>query len=181
MSTSLFLIGIGKVVFGILIGAAGIFIGSRVLARMMRRAGSDHELSHGNLAVAVLEASGLVALGILAQHAVSATFSAMDLMYRGQALAPPMLGRFALYGIVHVTVSLAVGAAALAMGTWIFARLTRGVDEMAEVRRGNVGPSLVLGAVMVVMALMTAPGLETMLDGLLPLPTLGRDELVAPS
>jgi uncharacterized membrane protein YjfL (UPF0719 family) len=181
MSTSLFLIGLGKILFGILVGAAGIFLGSRVLAWMMRRGGSDEALLHGNLAVAVLEASGLIALGILAQHAVSATFSAMDLMYRGQALVPPMLARFALYGLVHVSVSLAAGAAALATGTWIFARLTRGVDEMAEVRRGNVGPSLVLGAVMIVMALMTAPGLQTTLDGLLPLPVLARDELPAPS
>lgn len=181
MNPSLFLIGIGKVIFGIVVGAAGIFSASRVLGKVMRWGDTDAEVKRGNLAAAVLEASALVAFGILVQHAVSSTFSAMDLMYRGQNLAPPMIGRFVVYGLIHAGVSLVVGAFALAVGTWIFGRLTRGVDELAEVRKGNVAPALVLGAVMVVMALVTAPGLETALDGILPLPTLDRDEMVAPT
>jgi uncharacterized membrane protein YjfL (UPF0719 family) len=181
MNLWFFLMGLGKVAFGIAVGAAGIFCASRLLGRMIRWGETDEEIRRGNLAAAVLEASALVAFGILVQHAVSATFSAMDLMYRGHELAPPMLGRFLVYGLIHVGVSLVVGTGALAMGTWIFGRLTRGVDELAEVRKGNVAPALILGAVMVVMALVTAPGLQTALDGLLPLPTLQRDEMVAPS
>lgn len=181
MLPTLFLIGLGKVAFGILVGAAGIFCASRLLNRLVRWGESDAELRRGNMAVAVLEASALVAFGILVQHAVGATFSAMDLMYRGRDLSGAMAGRFAVYGLVHVSVSLVVGTFALATGGWIFARLTRGVDELAEVRKGNVAPALVLGAVMVVMALVVAPGLQTALDGLLPLPTLAADELVAPS
>jgi len=145
------------------------------------RSSSDDELRRGNVATAVLEAAALLSFGILVQHAVSTTFSAMDLTYHGHEPSPPMLGRFALYGLLHVSISLIVGTGALAIGTWIFGRLTRGVDELAEVRKGNVAPALVLGAVMVVMALVTAPGLQTALDGLLPLPVLDRDELVAPS
>jgi uncharacterized membrane protein YjfL (UPF0719 family) len=181
MHLSLFLLGLGKVVFGIVVGAAGIFSASRLLGRLVRWGDTEAEIQRGNMAAAVLEASALVAFGILVQHAVSATFSAMDLTYRGHDLAAGMLGRFAVYGLLHVGVSLAVGACALAVGAWIFGRLTRGIDELAEVRKGNIGPAMVLGAVLVVMALVTAPGLQTALDGLLPLPTLARDELVAPS
>lgn len=181
MNLTLFLIGLGKILFGIVVGAAGVFLASRVLGRLLRWGEADEELKRGNLAVAALGAAGLYALGLLAQHAVSATFAAMDLMYRGKRLEAPMIGKFALYGLIHVGVSLAVGAGALAVGAWIFNRLTRGVDELAEIRKGNMAPALVLGAVIVVMALVAAPGLETALDGLLPLPTLERDEMVAPS
>lgn len=181
MNASLFLFGLGKVIFGIIVGAAGVFCATRLLGRMMRRGDADAAIRSGNLAEAILEAAALVSFGIVVQPAVSATFSAMDLMHRGNELTGPMIGRFVLYGLVHVGVSLAVAACALAAGTWLFGRLTRGVDEMAEVRKGNVAPALVLGAVMIVMALMTAPGLQSALDGLLPLPTLGRDEGIAPS
>ncbi len=180
MNASLFLIGIGKILFGILVAAAGVLLGARVLGRLLRWGELDEDLKQGNVAVGVLGAAGLFALGLLAQHAVAATFSAMDLMYRGKRLAAPMLGRFAVYGLIHVGVSLAVGAAVLGIGVVLFGRMTRGVDELAEIRKGNVAPALVLGAVMVVIALMAAPGLETALDGLLPLPTLARDELVEP-
>ena len=40
---------------------------------------------------------------------------------------------------------------------------------------------IAMNKMMIVMALMTAPGLQTTLDGLLPLPVLARDELLAPS
>ena len=50
-----------------------------------------------------------------------------------------------------------------------------------EPENQNVAPAIVLGTVMVVISLVVAPGLETALDGLLPLPTLARDEVVAPS
>jgi uncharacterized membrane protein YjfL (UPF0719 family) len=181
MHIDLFLIGLGKIVFGIVVGAAGIFIASRMLGGILRWGASDQEIRRGNVAAAALEAAALVAFGILVQHAVTATFSAMDLMYRGTELAPAMIGRFALYGLVHTGVSLVAGVGSLAAGSWLFGKLTRGVDELAEVRKGNLAPALVLGAVMIVMALVTAPGLETALDGLLPLPTLARDELTAPS
>lgn len=181
MNLVLFLTGLGKVAFGIAVGALGIFLASRVLNRLLRSGEADEEQKKGNVAAGVLYASSLVALGLLVQHAVSATFSAMDLMHRGVAITGPVLMRFGIYALVHVTFSLAVGAGVIAIGTAIFAKLTRGIDEIAEVRKGNVAPALVLGAVMVVMAMMTAPGLQTALDGLLPLPTLGRDQLIAPS
>jgi uncharacterized membrane protein YjfL (UPF0719 family) len=178
---SLFWIGLGKIAFGILVGVAGIFSASRALGRLVRWGEADAEIRRGNVARGALEAAALLSFGVLVQHAVTATFSAMDLAYRGRDLDARALVQFAVYGLVHVGVSLVVGTAALAVGTWVFGRLTRGVDELAEVRRGNVAPALVLGAVMVVMALVVAPGLQTALDGLLPLPTLARDEIVAPS
>jgi uncharacterized membrane protein YjfL (UPF0719 family) len=181
VNVALFVIGIGKILFGILVGALGVWLGSRVLARLMRLGEMDEELAKGNMGVAVISAAGLLSLGLLVQHAVSATFAAMDLMYRGQKFAPAMLSKFAFYSLSHVALSLAVGAAAIAVGTFLFVRLTRGVDEIAEIRKGNVAPAIVLGAAMVVIALVAAPGLETALDGLLPLPELARDEVMAPS
>jgi uncharacterized membrane protein YjfL (UPF0719 family) len=181
MNSSLFFVGLAKVLFGIAVGALGIFFASRALGRLLRWGNVDAEVQGGNVAAGVLKGSGLIALGILVQHTVTATFSAMDLLYRGQDIHAGMLAQFAAYALAHISFSLAVGSCVLALGAWIFNHLTRGVDEMAEVRRGNVAPSIVLGAVMIVMALMTAPGLQMALDGLLPLPTLGRDEILAPS
>jgi uncharacterized membrane protein YjfL (UPF0719 family) len=178
---TLFLIGLAKIVFGILVGAAGIFSASRLLGRLIRWGEADAEIRRGNVATAVLEGAALLAFGILVQHAVGATFSAMDLTYRGRDLGGAALVRFFAYGLAHVGISLVVGTFALAVGSWIFGKLTRGVDELDEVRKGNVAPAIVLGAVMVVMALVAAPGLQTALDGLLPLPTLDRDVIEAPT
>jgi uncharacterized membrane protein YjfL (UPF0719 family) len=173
--------GLGKVLFGVLVGAVGIFFATRLFGRITGFRHVDTELARGNNACAVLMASATVALGILAQHAVVATFSAMDLAFRNQKFDKAMLVAFLIYGTAHVVTAFAVGLGVLRLGTFLFDRLTHGVDEMAEIQKGNLAPAIVLGGVVIVLALMTAPGLEMALDGLLPLPTLGRDEMIAPA
>jgi uncharacterized membrane protein YjfL (UPF0719 family) len=181
MNLSLMLVGLAKALFGIVVGALGIFVAGRALHRLMGSGEVDAAQRSGNVAVGVLKAGSLVALGVLLQHPVVATFNAMDLMYRGESFTFGILRRFLTYAAIHLGVSIVVAALVLALGTWLFARLTREVDEMAEIRRGNAAPALVLAAVMIVLALMTAPGLETTLDGLLPLPELGRDQVGGPA
>lgn len=180
MNTSIFFIGLAKIGFGVVVAALGMFAGTRFFARLTKLGKVDEELAKGNHAVSVLMAAAVIALGLLAQHAVVATFSALDLAYRDQKFEPEMLLAFCLYGGVHVATALAVGLIVLRLGTAMFGWLTRGVDEMAEIRKGNLAPALVLGAVIVVLALMAAPGLEMALNGLLPLPELGRDMVLAP-
>jgi hypothetical protein len=181
MNLALVLIGLGKVVFGLLVGVLGIFIASRVLGRMLHGGAADEAVRGGNAALGLLNGFGIVSLGILGQHAVLATFNAMDLLYRGKGLEGGMVGRFVGYGLVHVGLSLVVGSGVLAFGAWIFGKLTRDVDEIDEVKKGNMSAAMVMGGVLLVLAIMTAPGLQTALDGLLPLPVLRPDELVAPS
>jgi len=181
MNASLFLVGIAKALFGIVVGAGGIFVAARTLHRLIGSGSTDSHTRDGNLAIGILKAGSLVALGILLQHSVSATFAALDLLYHDRALSFAGVANIGVYALVHLAFSIFVSAGVLALGSWLFTTLTRGVDEMEEIREGNLAPALVLAAVMVVLALMTAPGLQTALDGLLPIPELGRDEVIAPS
>jgi uncharacterized membrane protein YjfL (UPF0719 family) len=181
MNLSLLLVGLAKIAFGVIVGAFGIFLGNRMVNLLTRRRDSEEQLGRGNLAIGILEAASLLSLGILVQHAVQATFDAMDLLHRDHAFTTKALMHFCFYGAVHVGVALLVGAIVIALGTALFNRLTAGVDEMREVRAGNSAPALVLAAVIVVLALVTAPGLRTTLDGLLPIPELQRDVLPMPS
>ncbi len=181
MNTTLFFIGVAKLAFGVLIAAFGVYFGLRVVHRLLKIEGADRALAEGNVAVGAMQASCLIALGLLVQPAVQASFDAVDLLYRGQSLSPAMLGRFAMYALLHVGTSLVVGAAVIAIGIGIFVRLTHEVDELAEIRKGNVAPALALAAVLIVMSLLAAPGLRSMLDGLLPLPELPRNVIQMPT
>ncbi|MCA9618612.1 MAG: DUF350 domain-containing protein [Myxococcales bacterium] len=181
MNSSLFLVGLAKALFGLLVAVAGIFLAARGLHRLLGSGETDAHTKSGNVAVGAFKAGSLLALGMLLQPAVSATFDALDLLYRDESLTADALGRFASYAAIHLGLTAVVGVIVLALGTFLFTRLTRGVDELEEIRKGNLAPALVLAAVMVVLAMMTAPGLRMALDGLLPLPVLGRDQVVAPS
>jgi uncharacterized membrane protein YjfL (UPF0719 family) len=181
MNLGLFLVGLAKVAFGLVVGVLGIFAASRILGRLLRAGAVDAAVREGNVALGLLNASATVALGILAQRAVAATFDAMDLVYRDRRVDAAVIGKFFGYAFFHVGLALVIGSVALALGAWVFGKMTRDVDELAEIRRNNIAAALVMSGVLIVLALMTAPGLSTALDGILPLPALAPGEGFSPS
>lgn len=184
MDPVLAVIGLAKLAFGVFVGVVGISVAARLAARLSGFDRIGDGLRAGNIAVGVAVAGSIAAMGIMVQHAVSGTFGALDLLLhtsgsvQGQGFGAAWVF---LYAFVHVVAALGVGAGIVVIGTRTFVRLTPDVDEIAEIRGGNVASALVLASVLIVMALLAQQGMETLLDGLLPLPTLGRDALLAPN
>lgn len=180
MNLLLVAVGLSKVLFGGLVAALGIWLAFRGLNRLLDT-DPTRDLREGNVAAGVVHAASLLALGLLAQNAVNATFDAVDLTFRGSLPRPGMLAQLAVFAFMHVGVSLLVGTGVLALGVLLFDKMTPGVDELAEVRRGNVALALVLAAILLVIALLTAPGLQATLNGLIPFPELPPSTFRAPT
>jgi uncharacterized membrane protein YjfL (UPF0719 family) len=181
MSALLVAIGAAKIIFGFVIGVIGMYVSSRLLARMLRNGEPEQAQREGNTAVSLLFAAGLLSIGNLLRQAVVTTFSALDLIGQGQSPDTATLVKVLGYGLVHATIAIFVGSVALSLGVASFAVMTRGVDERAQIRAGQVGPALVLSAVLLSLSMLTSPGLDTVLNGLLPLPQLGRAVLSTPT
>jgi uncharacterized membrane protein YjfL (UPF0719 family) len=179
MSWTVALIGVAKLFFGVAVGVVGITVAARAAKRMSGFSSIDDGLRAGNVAIGIVVSGAILAMGILVQHAVRGTFGALDLLLHTPGAWIQITWVF-VYAVTHVAAALAIGVLILSVGTRTFVRLTPAVDEVAEVRGGNVASALVLAVVLVVMALLAQQGVQTTLDGLLPLPTLGRDGLVAP-
>jgi len=178
MDPMLALVGLAKLVFGVLVGVVGITVAARVAKRLAGFSSLDQQLREGNVAVGLVLAASILAMAILVAPAVSGTFGALDLLRRS---APGLgLAWVLAYAAAHVAAALGVAMGLLVVGARSFVRLTPEVDEIAEIRAGNVASALVLAAVLVALAMLAEQGVATMLDGLLPLPTLGRDGLIAP-
>jgi uncharacterized membrane protein YjfL (UPF0719 family) len=171
----MFFVGLSKMTFGLLVGVVGIWLASRLFDWLVGTRKPDSEIGKGNLGVAVLKGSGLVSLGILCRNAVETSFAALDYLQLAQGASWGLIGDVAVHALLYTTLALATGALVLAAGTLLFDRLTGGVDEIEQIRAGNVAPAVVVGAVLIVLALLIAPGLETALEGLLPVPELPED------
>ncbi len=180
MDPVLALVGLAKLLFGLVVGVVGITIAARSATRFAGFESVDEGLRSGNVALGVVVAGAIIAMAILVQHAVAGTFGALDLIRHA---APGAIGILWLvvYGVSHVGAALGGGVLLLIVGTRAFVRLTPEVDEVTEVHEGNVASALVLAAMLVALALLAQQGVETMLDGLLPIPGLGRDAVPVPS
>jgi uncharacterized membrane protein YidH (DUF202 family) len=111
-------------------------------------------------------------MGIMLNRSATATFTALDLLVRGGESFPWQT--VLLYAAGHLLIALSTGIAVIAVGVRTFMRLTRGIDELREIRDGNMAPALMIAVLIVVVAVLVSPGLQTLLDGILPLPELGR-------
>lgn len=180
MDLVLLFVGLIKVVFGGLVAALGIWLALRGLSRILG-ANPVEELRQGNVAACLVHAASLVSLGLLVQHAVQATSDALDLAVQNPPLHLMVVGRLVAVAVLHVGLSLGVGVTVLGTGVLLFDRMTPGIDELAEVRKGNVAAALILSAILLVLALLTAPGLQAALNGLIPFPQLPEGTLRAPA
>ena len=180
MDGMLIALGLAKLLFGLLVGVVGIGLAARMATRFAGFESLDEALRSGNVAVGIVEGGAILATALLVQHAVAATFGALDLL----RYASPGVGGIAwigLYALVHVGAALGLSAILLILGMRAFVRLAPEVDEIAEIRGGNIASAIVLSAFLVGLALIAQQGLETVLEGVLPIPALGRDGVVAPS
>ena len=171
MNLMLVAVGLIKIVFGGLVAALGIWLAFRGLNRLLH-ADAVEDLRQRNTAAGIVHAASLLSLGVLVQQAVQATSDAVDLTFRAPPFQWVMVGKLGVFAILHVVLSLAVGTAVLATGVVLFDKMTPGLDELEEVRKGNVSLALVLAAILLVIALLTAPGLQAALNGLIPFPQL---------
>ncbi len=168
MNVGLIAAGAVKLFLGIGLGGLGVVVAWRLLSRLLAGGGATLE---DNPAAGILHAASLLSLGLLARESLTALYGTLDLLLlRGEVLKT--LPRVLLLGGLHIGLALGVGSLLLALGVWLFNHLTPGVDEVAAVRAGKVGPALVLGAILVALALLAAPGLEALLTGLIPWPRL---------
>ena len=169
MNGGLIAAGAVKLFIGIGLGGLGVVLAWKLLTRLLQNA--EGIPLEDNPAAGILHAAGLVSLGLLVRQVLVALYDTIDLfLLRGDFLKT--LPRVLLLGGLHIGLALALGSALLAIGVWIFNFLTPGIDEVAAVRAGKIAPALVLGAILITLALLAAPGLEAILSGLVPYPQL---------
>ncbi len=106
-------------------------------------------LREGNVAVGVVLGAVVLAVTIVLRPAMEAPLVSGDV---GE-LRP-------LYGLVQNVLGLGIGiilaALAVTLGTWLFTRMTRELDEWAELRDGNVAVALLLSGVILAVAVLTS-------------------------
>lgn len=179
MDLELLVTGLIKLIFSILVGIIGITTAARLVKRVNGLNDLDDALRENNWAVGVSLAAAVTAIGILIAPAINGTFSALQLLsYSAEHWTD--IAWVVLYAIVHVAAALLLGAIVISLGTQVAVRLTPDIDEIEEIRKGNVSCALLMAAIMLTLALLAHEGLQMVLDGLLPMPTLSRESVIAP-
>jgi uncharacterized membrane protein YjfL (UPF0719 family) len=150
-------VGLIQLVISIIFAVLALYIGFAVLSKINKNMDEEKEIARGNVAVGIIVAAVFVAIALVVQSGVSGLsvginkainvgiFSVDGLLAIGTAFIQLILG-----------IVLAVGAIYLAL--YVLDKLTKGVDEFAEIKKGNVAVALMMGGVIIAVAVIIQSG-----------------------
>ncbi|MDP2796561.1 MAG: DUF350 domain-containing protein [Methanoregula sp.] len=150
-------LGLIQLVISVVFAVVALYIGFAVLGKITHSIDEEKELTRGNVAVGIVVAAVFVAIAIVVESGVTGLsvginkaidvgiFTGDGLLAVGSAFIQLILG-----------IVLAVVAIYLALN--IFEKLTRGVEEFEELRKGNVAVALEMAGVIIAVAVIIQSG-----------------------
>jgi uncharacterized membrane protein YjfL (UPF0719 family) len=150
-------IGLVQLIIAIIFSVMALYIGVWTLAKITKNMDQEKELAKGNAAVGILVAAVFIAIGLVVQSGVSGLSVGI-----GKAAS---VGLFSLDGIlaigaafVQLILGIVLAIAAIYLALNILDKLTKGVDEFEEIKKGNVAVALEMGGVIIAVAVIIQSG-----------------------
>jgi uncharacterized membrane protein YjfL (UPF0719 family) len=150
-------VGLIQLIISIIFAVLALYIGFAVLSKINKNMDEEKELARGNVAVGIIVAAVFVAIALVVQSGVSGLSVGIN-----KAIS---VGILSVDGLLAIGVSfiqlilgivLAVGAIYLALN--ILDKLTKGVEEFEEIKKGNVAVALEMGGVIIAVAVIIQSG-----------------------
>jgi len=151
------IVGIVQLIVAIVFAVVALYIGFWTLGKVTKGIDEEKELAKGNTAVGIIVAAVFVAIAIVVESGVKGLSVGI-----GKALSE---GLFSMNGMIAISLSvfqlilgiaLAVGAIYLALN--ILDKLTKGVEEFEELKKGNVAVALEMAGVIIAVAVIIQSG-----------------------
>lgn len=144
-------IGLIQLIIAILLAVVALYIGYSTFSRITKGMDEQQELMKGNAAVGIIIAAVFFAIALVVQSGVAGISVGIMNALEGDWLALAAAFIQLILGII-----LAIAAIYLALN--ILDRLTKGVDEFAELKKGNVAVALMMAGVIVATAIIIQSG-----------------------
>ncbi len=151
------IVGLIQLVISILFAVLALYIGFAVLGKITKGMNEEKELAKGNAAVGIIVASVFVAIALVVQSGVSGISVGIN-----KALSVGILSVDGLLAVAVAFVQLILGivlaVAAIYLALNILDKLTKGVEEFEEIKKGNVAVALEMGGVIIAVAVIIQSG-----------------------
>jgi uncharacterized membrane protein YjfL (UPF0719 family) len=150
-------VGLVQLVIAIIFAVVALYVGFAVLGKITKGIDEEKELAKGNVAVGILVAAVFVAIALVVQSGVSGLSVGINKALNVGILSVDGL---TIVGIALIQlvlgIVLAVGAIYLALN--ILDKLTKGVEEFEELKKGNVAVALEMAGVIIAVAVIIQSG-----------------------
>lgn len=152
-------IGIIQLVIAIILAVVALYIGFSVLGRITKGIDEEKEIAKGNVAVGILVASVFIAIGVVVQSGVSGISVGIS-----QALKAGLLSSVGIaiivVSILQLVLGIVLAIVAIYLALNILDKLTKGIEEFEELKKGNIAVALEMAGVIITVAIIIQSGVQ---------------------
>jgi uncharacterized membrane protein YjfL (UPF0719 family) len=150
------LLSIVQLLVAVFLSVIGVYLAFLLFQWLTRDLDEWQALREGNAAVGIVLAACLIGVAIVLRPSLAVDVTSWD---SGRAL----LTRALFVQGVQLIIGLVLAVASLVLVFYLFSWLTPGIDELAELKKGNLAIAGLLGGAMIGVALMVARALQQIL------------------
>jgi len=144
-------VGLIQLIIAIILAVVALYIGYSVFSKITKGMDETQELVKGNVAVGIIIASILFAIAIVVQSGIAGISIGII-----NALEGDWWSLIAAFIQLILGIILAIVVIYLALN--IMDRLTKGLDEFEELKKGNVAVALLMAGVIIATAVIIQSG-----------------------
>ncbi len=153
-------IGIIQLVIAIILAVVALYIGFSVLDKITKDIDEQKELAKGNVAIGIIVASVFVAIGIVVQSGVvgisKGISAALSVLSTDATLAIAIL----IASVLQLVLGIILAIIAIYLALNILDKLTKGIEEFEELKKGNVAVALEMAGVIITTAVIIQSGVQ---------------------
>jgi uncharacterized membrane protein YjfL (UPF0719 family) len=177
MSINVIIFGIIEIGFSLLTGLLIFFLSFKVFTILTRNIDELNELKKNNTAVAILVASFVFGIMLLAKQVIDPSMENMKILITGGDEITTNIVLFSVLRILLVYVIASVFAfIVLWLSMKLFMLLTTQIDEMAEIKNNNTAISIIIAVLIISVTLILSQSLKTIFEGFIPSARLSPNE-----
>jgi uncharacterized membrane protein YjfL (UPF0719 family) len=173
--------GLVYVAVSLVMGTLTLFVFFKAFNALTRGINDIQEIRQNNVSVAMVNSAMVFSVALFISEAAEASMEAFKNTIFNYAVSISFTGKLAIYGIMlaHFVLAAAISFLILWISIALFVRLTRTIDEFAEIKKNNQAVGIFLSVFIISMALILKPGVGKVLRGLIPFPQVSSSPRVS--
>lgn len=167
MNSNIALLALIEIISAVTIGIFILALTYKIVQWVGRK---YYKIQDYNLSYSIFVSAIIISVGIMISGIVQPLISSFRLLNRQSdsfSLAFEYIGTGAIYIAIAYTATVLIGL----ISTFLYSKLTP-IDEFEEIRKNNVGVSLIISSILITLTLLTKDGVMLLIEAIIPYPEL---------
>ncbi len=177
MNFWVFFIGVAEILIALTIGVFIIYLSFQILSKLVRDFAVIDKLRNNNISVAIVIGTIILSVIYIVRSAINPAVTVLTMLFKNPKADYSTFFSGFLIILIQIIVSAVTGFAGIYIALRLYMWLTKDLHEMEEIRNNNIAVGIVLAFVIFAVALLLEPGINTLLQSMIPLPSVNFREI----